>query len=146
MNGAAGFLVTQQEINCQANQYIMDLASNLAIVGSSGLLLFRAVDLWKCDLKITTSLAILYVAQVGFFLHNSFVVKSMWSANASSCVPLNNGMPWLRAEFVYAMVFDFFILAAAASIFVKESHSLWDLLFSDGLAHFLCERINLCPV
>jgi len=139
-----GANVTQYgvRLNCQAAGSFIDVASGVGMAGASCLLMLRAMALWARDKRVVIPLLIVHLGLWALNLHDAFIVREHWgdTGNGSEgCVFTTLSWPYLKIQFIYAMLFDFLVLALAtfALLRVPGRSSLWKLLFLDGLCYFL---------
>ena len=76
--------------------------------------MLRAIALWNRDPRLTVPILVLHLAQWAFYLHNAFNVKELWSDEKQICYTESVTIPYLKAQFIYTMVFDGIVLLAAS--------------------------------
>jgi len=112
------------------------------MAGASALLMLRALALWRWDLRVAGPTIILHLAQWGIYLHDGAIAKEVWGSlgdGTMGCVPTTVTWPWVQAQFVFAVAFDFIILCLAMTALLRMPgrSSLWNLIFLDGLSYFI---------
>jgi len=132
------FQVTHR-IGCQAISFFIDLSNRAGIAAASNLLLLRTLALWEQDRRVLYPMAVLSLGQWALLLHNVFIVKESWSDAQQTCVVQSVGDGYVKAQFIYTMLFDLIVLVLALRALLKlpGRSSLWKLLFLDGFLYFL---------
>lgn len=120
------FQPANKPLNCQALETFMDvmtgcgkrmhgLASReslttsfrlIAMAGASGLLMLRALALWRWDIRVAFPTILLHLGQWSLYLHSAIIVREVWGDIGNGqmgCLPLDVSWVWVQVQFVYGM-------------------------------------------